>query len=90
MAEKKRFKLTFRKTEVHGPGGAMQRALIIAVGGSPMKGWLQAILACEDGSMQQKVISQADFDLAAKKEVTLMEVEDQPAPPVIYGADLVG
>lgn len=84
MAEKKRFKLTFRSTEVHGPGGAMQRALIIAVSGSPLKGWFQAVIACEDGSMQQKVISQADFELGAHKLVTLLEVEGERAAPVIY------
>jgi hypothetical protein len=84
MADKKRFKLTFRSTEVHGPGGTMQRALIIAIGGSPLKGWLQAIIACEDGSMQQKVISQADFDLGEKKLVALLEVEGERAAPVIY------
>jgi hypothetical protein len=84
MAEKKRFKLTFRSTEVHGPESTMQRALIIAIGGSPLKGWLQAIIACEDGSMQQKVISQADFDLGEKKLVALLEVEGERAAPVIY------
>lgn len=86
MAEKKRFKLTFRSTEVHGPGGTIQRALIIAVSGSPLKGWLQAVIACEDGSMQQKVISQADFDLGGgpHKLVALLEVEGERAAPVIY------
>lgn len=84
MAEKKRFKLTFRTTEVHGPGGALQRALIIAVAGSPVKGWMQAVLACEDGSMQQKMISQQDFDLSARKEVVMIEAEDERAPSILY------
>lgn len=80
---KRRFKLTFRSTEVAGPEG-LQRALIIAVAPTPVKGWLQAILAVEDGSMQQKAISQADFDLAERKQCTLLEVEDERAPPILY------
>ena len=84
MADKKRFKLTMRATETHGPGGAMQRALIIAVAPGPIKGWLQAVLACEDGTMMEKPISQQDFDLSARKLVTLLEVEGEQAPPIIY------
>lgn len=82
---KGRFKLTFRCTETHGPGGAMQRALIIAVAPTQVKDWLEAVLACEDGTMQKKMISKADFELAARKEVAMMEIEG-PAAPVLYGA----
>lgn len=84
MAEKKRFRLTFRQTMVHGPGLSQQRALIIAVGATPVKGWLQAVLACEDGTMMQKAISIPDFELAAKSEVALIEVEGERAAPVLY------
>ena len=85
MAEKKkRFKLTFRGTEVQKPNGEMQRAVIIGVAPSPVKGWLNAVLACEDSSLRQTVISQQDFDLSAKKEIVMLEVEDEEAPPVIY------
>ena len=80
---KSRFKLTFRCTEVHGPGGATQRALIIAVAPTQLKDWLQAVLACEDGTMMQKIISAADFALSERKEVTMMEIEGEAAP-VIY------
>jgi hypothetical protein len=83
---KTRFKLTFRYTEVRGPGGAMQRALIIAVAPTQLKDWLTAVLACEDGTMMQKVISKADFDLSARKEVTMLEVEGEAAP-IIYTAE---
>ncbi len=90
MADKKRFKLSFRSTEVHGPGGETQRALIFATGPCPVKGWIQVILALEDGGMMQKVISQQDFDLAARKEIVMLEVEGERAAPVIYGADPIG
>lgn len=86
MAEKKRFKLTFRQTEIYGGPGGLQRALIIAVGPAPLKGWLTAILACEDGSMQQKIISQQQFDLSAKTEVAMIEAPDERAAPIIYTA----
>lgn len=79
----RRFKLSFRCTETHGPDGGMQRALIIAVAPTQVKDWLQAVIACEDGSMQTKMISKADFDLSARKEVTMLEVEGEAAP-VIY------
>jgi hypothetical protein len=84
MAEKKRFKLTFRQIMVHGPVFAKQRALIIAVGPTPVKGWLQAVLACEDGTMMQKAISMPEFELSAKSEVVLVEVEGERAAPVLY------
>lgn len=80
---KKRFKLTFRQIDVGGPEGT-QRALVIAVGPSPLKGWLTAILAVEDGSMQQKIISQQQFDLSARHEVAMIEAEGERAAPVIY------
>ena len=84
MADKKRFKLTFRQTMVRGPGFAMQRALIIAVGPTPVKGWLQAVLACEDGTMMQKAISIPEIELSAKTEVVMMEAEGERAAPVLY------
>ena len=84
MADKKRFKLTFRQTEVHGPGLTKQRALIIAVGSTPVKGWLQAVLACEDGTMMQKAISIPEFELSAKREVVMIEAEGERAAPVLY------
>lgn len=83
MADKKRFKLTFRQTDVAGPGG-LQRALIIAVAPSPLKDWLQAVLAVEDGTMQQKIISKAQFELSARHEVVMIEAPDERAPGVIY------
>jgi hypothetical protein len=89
MADKKRFKLTFRQIDVGGPGGT-QRALVIAVGPSPLKGWLTAVLAVEDGSMQQKIISQQQFDLSARHEVVMMEVEGELAAPVIYTPERTG
>ena len=82
---KGRFKLTFRCTETHGPGGAMQRALIIAVAPTPVKEWLEAVLACEDGTMVKKMISVADFELAEKKSVAMLEIEGDAAP-VLYAA----
>lgn len=90
MAEQKRFKLTMRSTEVHGPGGGMQRALIIAVAPTPVKGWLQAVLAVEDGSMQQKAISVADFELAERKLVVLIEAPDERAAPILYTVQPTG
>lgn len=85
MAERKRFKLAFRSTEVHGPGGEMQRALIIAVSQpAGVKGWLEAVLALENGGLLQKMISIPDFELAARKEITLLEVEGEQAAPVLY------
>lgn len=88
MAEKKRFKLAFRSTEIHGPGGTMQRALILAVSEVPqVKGWMAAILALEQGGILQKMISKPEFDLAARKEITLMEVEDEKAAPVLYAGN---
>lgn len=91
MADKKRFKLAFRSTEVHGPGGEMQRALILAVSEVPQtKGWLAAILALEGGGVIQKMISKPDFDLAARKEITLLEVEGERAAPVVYAGNSAG
>lgn len=84
MADKKTFKLTMRSTEVAGPGGGLQRALIIAVGPSPVKGWMPAVLATEDGGMIQKMISDQDFELAARKLVTLVEIEGERAAPILY------
>ena len=84
MANRKRFKLTFRQIMVHGPGFANQRAVIIAVGPTPVKGWLQAVLACEDGTMMQKAISIPEFELSAKTEVVMIEAEGELAPPVLY------
>ena len=89
MADKKRFKLTFRQIDVGGPGGS-QRALVIAVGPSPLKGWLTAVLAVEDGSMQQKIISQQQFDLSARHEVVMIEIEGERAAPVIYTPERTG
>lgn len=79
----KRFKLTFRQIDVVGPDG-LQRALVIAVAPSPLKDWLQAVLAVEDGSMQQKMISKPQFDLSARHEVVMIEAPDERAPSVIY------
>lgn len=80
---KSRFKLTFRSTEIHGPDNAMQRALIIAVSPTQVKDWLQAILACEDGTMITKMISTADFALSERKLVPMLEIEGEAAP-VLY------
>lgn len=90
MAEKKRFKLTFRQIMVHGPAFAKQRALIIAVGPTPVKGWLQAVLACEDGTMMQKAISVPEFELSAKSEVVMIEAEGEHAAPVLYEVQPAG
>jgi hypothetical protein len=92
--DKKRFKLTFRQITVHGGGTfRQQRALIIAVSPTQVKGWLQAVLACEDGTMMQKMISIPEFELSERSEVALVEVEGERAAPVIYEvqpADKVG
>jgi len=83
MADKKRFKLTFRTITV--PRGlGTQRALIIAVGPTPVKGWLQAVLALEDGNMMQKAISVPEFELSAKNETVMIEAPDEQAPVVLY------
>lgn len=79
-----RFKLTFRSTQVRGGPTGMQRALIIAVGATPVKGWLQAVLALEDGNMMQKAISIPEFELSAKTEVVMIEAPDERAPGVLY------
>jgi len=84
MADRKRFKLTFRTIDVHGPAGLKQRALIIAVGATPVKGWLQAVLACEDGTMMQKAISVPEFELAERRETVMIEAPDERAPTVLY------
>lgn len=84
MAEKKRFKLTFRQIMVNGPGFTQQRALIIAVAPSPVNGWMQAVLACESGTMMQKMISTLQFEASARAEVTMIEAEGELAPPVLY------
>jgi hypothetical protein len=86
VSEKKRFRLSFGSTEVYGPGlSGKQRALIIAVSSVPgVNGWVQAVLACEDGSMQVKTISQIQFDLSQRDLVVLAEVDGERAAPVIY------
>jgi len=81
----KRFKLTFRSIEIWGADFAKQRAVIIAVAPTQVSGWLQAVLACDDGTMRQKMISVPEFELAAKNEVVMMEVEGERAAPVLYG-----
>jgi hypothetical protein len=83
---KGRFKLTFRSTETYGEPSGMQRALIIAVAPTPHKDWLEAVLACEDGTMQKKMISTADFALAERKQVAMLEIEGEAAP-VLYGPE---
>lgn len=83
-----RFKLTFRQIMVRGPQGLAQRALIIAVGDIPgQRGWLQAILACEDGTMTQKAITLIEFELSAKNEVTMMEADGEAARPALYAIE---
>lgn len=73
---------------VRGPRGLAQRALIIAVGPIPgQSGWLQAILACEDGTMTQKAITLIEFELASKNEVTVMEADGETAAPALYGIE---
>lgn len=84
---KSRFKLTFRQIMV-GSRQIMveaQRALVIAVAPIPgQTGWLQAVLALENGHMMQRPITKLEFDLSARNEVVMMEVEDQEAPSVPY------
>lgn len=87
MSERKRFKLSFGQVHVAGPDGK-QRALVIAVQELPgVKGWVQAVLACEDGTMQVKMIPNVDFELSKRDLVALVEVEGERAAPVIYAAD---
>lgn len=75
-----RFKLTFRQIMV-----GTQRALVIAIAPVPgQSGWLQAVLALENGKMIQKPITQIEFDIAARHEVTMMEADGEAAPPVAY------
>lgn len=77
---KQRFKLTFRQIMV-----GTQRALVIAIAPIPgQAGWLQAVLALENGRMVQKPITQIEFDLAAQNEITMMEADGEAAPPVPY------
>lgn len=84
---KQRFKLSMRCTEIMGNDGQMMRALIIATAPTPVKGWLQSVVACEDGTVRGgHMISVQDFELAERKQVTLMEVEGE-AKPVIYGVN---
>lgn len=85
---RRRFRLSFRCTDVYSSPSEKQRALIIAVGPHPMRGWVQAILALEDGGFLSKPISEEEFKLAGRCEVTMMEVEDMKAQPIIYSADL--
>jgi len=85
---KARFKLSFRQTEVWA-GGEKRRALILAVSPTPMRGWLQAILAVDDGSMQQKAISIPDFELAERHTVALIEADEVAAPTVNYAVEKV-
>lgn len=88
MSEKKRFKLSFGQVRVAGPDGHQQRALVLAVQEQPgVKGWVQAILACEDGSMQVKMIPRVDFELSKRDLVALVEIEGERAAPVLYAAD---
>ncbi len=89
MSDRKRFKLSFGEVQVAGPGlSGRQRALIIAVSELPgVKGWVQAVLAVEDGSMQVKMIPQVDFELSKSNLVALVEVEGERAAPVLYAAD---
>lgn len=84
-----RFKLSFGQTEVAGAGLARkQRALIIAVSEIPgVQGWVNAVLAVEDGSMQVKPIPTIDFEMSKRRLVALVEVEGERAAPVIYTAD---
>jgi hypothetical protein len=84
---KTRFKLSFGQILMAGPGKA-QRALVIAVQPIPSApGWLNAILAVEDGSMVTKAINQVDFDLSQHHLVSLVETDDLRAAPVLYGPD---
>jgi hypothetical protein len=89
MSQKKRFKLSFGGIEIAGLGlNGKQRALIIAVSQIPgVQGWLNAVLAVEDGSMQVKAITQIDFDLSQHNLVALVEVEGERAAPVLYTPD---
>jgi hypothetical protein len=87
--ERKRFRLSFGQTEVAGGSGlsGKQRALIIAVSNVPgQNGWVEAVLAVEDGSMQVKTISRMQFERSQFNLVALMEVEGERAAPVIYTA----
>jgi len=74
------FKLTFRQIMV-----GSQRALVIAIAPVPgQSGWLQAVLALENGKMIQKPITQIEFDIAARHEVTMMEGNGEAAPSIAY------
>lgn len=88
MSDKKRFKLSFGQIEVEGPGFRKQRALVIAVSQIPgVQGWLNAVLAVEDGSMQVKPITEIAFELSKHNLVALVEVEGERAAPIIYTPD---
>lgn len=90
MSDKKRFKLSFGQIEVAGADGfgSKQRALVLAVQEQPgVKGWVQAVLAVEDGTMQVKMIPRVDFELSKRNLVALVEVEGERAAPVLYAAD---
>ena len=85
LVTRNQFKLSMRQIHVGAPGGMLQRALVIAVAPVPgMPGWLRSMLACEDGSMQEKIISTAQFEESAGRVVTLLECEGERAAPVIY------
>lgn len=86
---KRRFKLTFNQLELAGVGGN-QRGLIIAVANTGVTGWLQAVIAAEDGSMQQKMISVAEFEVAKRHQVCLVEVDNERGPSVIYTPEQLG
>lgn len=83
---KRRFKLTFFQIELAGISGK-QRGLIIAVANTGVQGWLQAVIAAEDGSMQQKMISVVEFEVAKRHEVCLVEADDERGPSVLYTPD---
>ena len=84
----KRFKLTFRSISIRTGLFGMQRALIIAVSPIPgQKGWIQAILACEDGNMIQKPITIIEFEMAARSEVAMVEAAGESAAPALYSIE---
>jgi hypothetical protein len=89
--DKKRFKLTFRMILVRNGWNKVQRAIIIAVAPIPgQKAWIQAILALEDGNMTQKPISVAEFELASRNEITMMEADGEAAAPTLYSIGQAG
>lgn len=85
-ALKRRFKLTFGQVELAGVGGK-QRGLLIAVANTGVQGWLQAVIAAEDGSMQQKMITVMEFEVSKRHQVCLVEADDEQAPSVLYTPD---